>query len=42
MKDRCLTKENISSAEDNATRQFYQLMRSMGHEKIKVKVKNKE
>ena len=42
MKDRCLTKENISSAEDNATRQFYQLMQSMGHEKIKVKVKNKE
>jgi hypothetical protein len=42
MKDRCLTKENIASAEDNATRQFYQLMRSMGHENIKVIVKSEE
>ena len=42
MKDRCMTKENIASAEDNATRQFYQLMRSMGHENIKVIVKSEE
>lgn len=40
MKDRCLTKENIASAEDNATRQFYQLMRSMGHENIKVRMRD--
>jgi hypothetical protein len=40
MKDRCMTKENIASAEDNATRQFYQLMRSMGHENIKVRMRD--
>lgn len=40
MKDRCLTKENIASAEDNATRQFYQMMRSMGHENIKVRMRD--
>ena len=36
MKDRCMTKENIASAEQNATRQFYQLMRSMGFDQVKV------
>ena len=38
MKDRCMTKENIASAEQNATRQFYQLMRSMGFDNVKVRV----
>ena len=40
MKDRCMTKENIASAEQNATRQFYQMMRSMGHENIKVRMRD--
>lgn len=42
MKERCLTSENIASAEQNASRQFYQLMRSMGFDNVKVRVKNGE
>ncbi|MBR1401137.1 MAG: DUF4230 domain-containing protein [Prevotella sp.] len=38
MKQRCLTKENIASAEQNATKQFYQLMRSMGFENVRVRM----
>ena len=40
MKERCLTKQNITSAEENATRQFYQLMRSMGHENVVIKIRD--
>ena len=36
MKERCLTSANITSAQQNASRQFYQLMRSMGHENVKI------
>ena len=36
MKERCLTSANIASAQQNASRQFYQLMRSMGHENVKI------
>ena len=36
MKQRCLTSTNINSAQQNATRQFFQLMRSMGHENVKI------
>jgi hypothetical protein len=36
MKQRCLTSANINSAQQNATRQFFQLMRSMGHENVKI------
>lgn len=38
MKQRCLTKENIASAEQNASKQFYQLMRSMGFENVRVRM----
>ena len=37
MKARCLTPENINSAEQNALRQFYQLMRSMGYKNVKIR-----
>ena len=37
MKARCVTQKNINSAKENAMRQFYQLMRSMGHENVKIK-----
>lgn len=38
MKHRCLTKENIQSAENNAIKQFYQIFRAMGYENVKVRV----
>lgn len=34
---RCMTKKNIESAEQNASTQFYQLLRSMGFENIKIR-----
>ncbi len=37
MIDRCLTTPNIKSAERNATRQFYQLMKSMGFENVIIR-----
>lgn len=37
MKLRCLTKENIESARTNADRQFYQMLRAMGYENVKVR-----
>lgn len=40
MKQRCLTKENIASAEQNAVKQFYQLMRSMGFSNVRVRMKD--
>ena len=36
MKARCLNSANIASARQNASRQFYQLMRSMGHENVRI------
>ncbi len=38
MKRRCLTKENIRSAENNALKQFTQMFRAMGFEYVKVRV----
>lgn len=37
MIDRCLTTPNIKSAERNATRQFYKLMKSMGFENVIIR-----
>ena len=37
MKARCLTKENIASAEDNALKQFYQMFKAMGSETVEVR-----
>jgi len=37
MKKRCLNAENINSAEQNATRQFHQLMTSMGFSNIRIR-----
>ncbi len=37
MKARCLTKENIASAEDNAMKQFYQMFKAMGYETVEVR-----
>ena len=39
MIDRCLTTPNIKSAERNATRQFYKLMKSMGFENVIIRTK---
>lgn len=39
MIDRCLTTPNIKSAERNGTRQFYQLMKSMGFENVIIRNK---
>lgn len=41
MKNRCLTTENIKSAEANASRQFYQMFRAMGYENIIIRFNNK-
>lgn len=38
MKKRCLTANNIKSAEQNACTQFYQLLKSMGFEYAKVRI----
>lgn len=37
MKERCLTKENIASAEDNALKQFFQMFKAMGFEHVEVR-----
>ena len=37
MKARCLTKENIASAEDNALKQFFQMFKAMGFEHVEVR-----
>lgn len=37
MKARCLTKENIASAENNALKQFYQMFKAMGYETVEVR-----
>ncbi len=33
---RCLTEENLKSAEENATRQFHRLLRSLGYDDIRI------
>lgn len=37
MKARCLTKENIASAEDNALKQFFQMFKAMGFKTVEVR-----
>lgn len=37
MKSRCLTAENIRSAEENASRQFSQMIRSMGFDRVSIR-----
>ena len=37
MKRRCLTKENIESAENNATKQFFQMFKAMGFKYVEVR-----
>ncbi|MCI1282531.1 MAG: DUF4230 domain-containing protein [Prevotella sp.] len=37
MKQRCMNKQNIASAEQNAADQFDRLLRSMGYENVKVR-----
>lgn len=37
MKARCLTKENIASAEANASKQFFQMFKAMGFEYVTVR-----
>lgn len=37
MKARCMSRANIESAENNASAQFYKLLRSMGFENVKIR-----
>lgn len=37
MKERCLTKKNIESAQANASRQFYQMFKAMGVENVRIR-----
>ncbi len=37
MKARCLTKENLTSAEENASKQFYQMFKSMGFGTVEIR-----
>ena len=37
MKARCLSEENLRSARENGSRQFYRLLRSMGYENIIIR-----
>lgn len=41
MRRRCLTRENIQSAEDNAVSQFNQMLKTMGHENVVIRVRKK-
>ncbi|MCD8290809.1 MAG: DUF4230 domain-containing protein [Prevotella sp.] len=36
MKARCLTQENIATAEDNARLQFYRMLKAMGYENVRI------
>lgn len=40
MKARALNSSNLKSAEENATWQFYQLLRSMGFDKVRVRLRD--
>ena len=42
MKVRALNSSNLKSAEENATRQFYQLMRSMGYDNVRVRLRDNQ
>lgn len=42
MKSRCLSEANISSAENNAQRQFHNMLKAMGYSTIKVKFEENE
>ena len=42
MRARCLNKQNMESAEQNASRQFYQLMTSMGFRNVTVRFAEEE
>ncbi len=42
MRNRCLSPENIQSAEDNAVTQFYKLLRTMGFQNVSVRVSPNE
>jgi hypothetical protein len=37
MKARCLNEQNVNSAQDNACKQFYTMMRSMGFENVRIR-----
>ena len=41
MRKRCMTEQNIRSAEQNASLQFYNVLRSMGFENVQVRFKDK-
>jgi hypothetical protein len=36
MKSRCMNQQNISSAEQNASKQFYHMMRLMGFQNVNI------
>lgn len=38
MKQRCLTPQNIRSAEDNACAQFFKMLTGMGYENVRVRI----
>ena len=38
MRKRCMTPENMKSAEDNAVTQFYKLLRAMGFQNVSVRI----
>lgn len=42
MKTRCLTKENLRRAEDNAKAQFKNLMNALGYERVSVRFEKKK
>ena len=42
MKARALNSSNMKSAEENAMRQFYQMLRSMGFENVRVRLRNEQ
>ena len=42
MKARALNSSNMKSAEENALRQFYQMLRSMGFENVRVRLRNEQ
>ena len=42
MKARCLTKENLRRAEDNAKAQFKNLMNALGYERVSVRFEKRK
>ena len=41
MRKRCLTTSNIKSAQSNASRQFANLLRSMGYDNVSIRFEAK-